>query len=224
MNAIGKILVVFVTAASLGFLAFVIALLNGGPDWVGEMRSGDLNRDFILGVSTGETTTYSSRQRLTNTSVVEKTSVAAEIVVKSRKRLEDDANKRLQELTPQVTPLKNFLAYVKKTIPEDDKGVHVRFENIEARVKQLQAQLNTVGTQFSQATIQTQEVLNVAQDRREEAYRLSNQLDMMRTDQFSTEVQEKALKYELESLKENRRRLERRKIQLKQQLGESYEE
>ena len=64
MNTVGKILVVFVTACSLGFLAFVAALRNGGPDWQGELRSPDLQKVFTFTAEPGEKVTYSVKQRL----------------------------------------------------------------------------------------------------------------------------------------------------------------
>ncbi len=222
MNTIGKILVVFVTASSLGFLAFVVALRNGGPDWQGEMRSEDLQKEIVFTTEPGETVTYSAKHRRTDTPAAEKTPIMAEVVLKSRKRLEDEANKKLQALTPQVQPLIDFLAIQKKLIPEDDAGVHVRIKKIDERSQQLTADLKAVGSQFSVTTIQTQDVMRVAHERREEGYRLSNQLELLRNDQFSAAQQQKVLEDELVRLEENRRRLERRQNLLKLQLGDGY--
>ena len=222
MNTIGKILVVFVTASSLGFLAFVVALRNGGPDWQGEMRSEDLQKEIVFTTEPGETVTYSAKHRRTDTPAAEKTPIMAEVVLKSRKRLEDEANKKLQALTPQVQPLIDFLAIQKKLIPEDDAGVHVRIKKLDERSQQLTADLKAVGSQFSVTTIQTQDVMRVAHERREEGYRLSNQLELLRNDQFSAAQQQKVLEDELVRLEENRRRLERRQNLLKLQLGDGY--
>ena len=220
MNTIGKILVVFVTACSLGFLAFVIAFRNGGPDWKGELRSADLQKEFVFATEPGETVTYSAKHRRTETSVVDKTPILAEVVLKSRKRLEEDANKKFQELSPQVEPLTEFLALVKKLIPEDDAGVQVRIKTYEAHIQQLIAALKDVGNQFSVVTLETQDVLRVAQERREENYRLANQLELLRNDNFAAMQQKKVLEDELVGLQENQRRLESRRKQLKKQLGD----
>lgn len=220
MNTIGKILVVFVTASSLGFLAFAIALRNSGPDWQGEMRSPDLQKEFVFATEPGEKVTYSARHRRTDTEIAPKTPIIAEVVLKARKRLEEDANKKIQELSPQIQPLTDYLAIVKKLIPEDDAGVHVRIKTYEAQIQQLIAALKDVGDQFGAKTLETQEVMKLAQDRREEAYRRSNQLEMLRNDKFSASEQLKALEDELTGLEEDRARLERRQKLLKAQLGE----
>jgi hypothetical protein len=168
MNSIGKILVVFVTACSLSFLAIIVALRNGGPDWQGEMRSADLQKEFVFTTEPGEKITYSSKHRRTDADVASKTPIMAEVVLKSRKRLEDDTNKKLQELSPQVQPLIDRLALIKKLIPEDDAGVQARIKKYEEQVEKLVSQLKEVGNEFSVATLQTQDVMRLAQDRREE--------------------------------------------------------
>jgi len=220
MNTIGKILVVFVTASSLGFLAFVTAMRNSGPDWQGELHSADLQKEFVFSTDPGEKVTYSARHRRTDTEIAPKTPVLAEVVLKARKKLEEDANKKIQELQPQVQPLTEFLALEKKLIPEDDAAVHVRIKNYESQIEQLVAALTDVGNRFSALTLETQDVMKLAQDRREEVYRRSNQLEMLRNDKFLASEQLKALEDELTGLKESRSRLQRRQKLLKTQLGE----
>ncbi len=224
MNSIGKILVVFVTACSMGFLAFVVALRNGGPDWQGEMRSPELQKEFVFAAEPGEKVMYSAKHRRTETEVSPKTPILAEVILKSRKRLEDDANKKMQELSPQVQPLTERLAVVKKLIPEDDAGVQLRVKKYEEQIDKLVAQLKQVGDEFSAKTLETQDVMRLAQDRREEGYRLTNQLELLRNDKFAALQQQKVLEFELIRLEENRQRLERRQKQLKRQLGDKYDE
>ena len=223
MNSIGKILVVFVTACSMGFLAFVVALRNGGPDWQGEMRSPELQKEFVFATEPGEKVTYSAKHRRTETEVSPKTPILAEVILKSRKRLEDDANKKMQELSPLVQPLTDRLAVIKKLIPEDDAGVQLRVKKYEEQIEKLVGQLKQVGDEFSAKTLETQDVMRLAQDRREEGYRLANQLELLRNDKFAALQQQKVLEFELIRLEENRQRLERRQKQLKQQLGDKYE-
>jgi chromosome segregation ATPase len=224
MNSIGKILVIFVTACSMGFLAFVVAFRSGGPDWLGEMRSADLQKEFVFATEPGEKITYSARHRRTDTEVSPKTPILAEAVLKSRKRLEDDANKKLQELSPQVQPLTERLALIKKLIPEDDAGVQARVKKYEEQIEKLVSQLKQVGDEFSIKTLETQDVMRLAQDRREEGYRLANQLELLRNDKFAALQQQKVLEFELIRLEENRQRLQRRQKQLKQQLGDKYDD
>ena len=128
----------------------------------------------------------------------------------------------MQELNPQVQPLTDRLALIKKLIPEDDAGVQFRIKKYEEQIEKLVAQLKQVGDEFSAKTLETQDVMRLAQDRREEGYRLSNQLELLRNDKFAALQQQKVLEFELIRLEENRQRLQRRQKQLKQQLGDGY--
>ena len=167
--------------------------------------------------------TYSAKHRRTETEVSPKTPILAEVILKSRKRLEDDANKKMQELSPLVQPLTDRLAVIKKLIPEDDAGVQLRVKKYEEQIEKLVGQLKQVGDEFSAKTLETQDVMRLAQDRREEGYRLANQLELLRNDKFAALQQQKVLEFELIRLEENSHRLERRQKQLKQQLGDKYE-
>lgn len=229
MNTVGRILVVFITATSLGFLAFVAALRNGGPDWMSEIRSGDpqrptdLQKEFVFTVEPGEKVTYSAKHRRTEASVVEKTPIQAEVVLKARKRLEDDANKKAQELGPLPQQLQDTIKVVSDLIPIDKTGVEAREQNYNQRIQQLWTQIENVGNQFSELTVKTQEVLRLAKVRRDEVYRLTNLLELLRNDHFAAIEQRRVLEDELVRLEENKGRLERRKTELKIQLGDDYD-
>jgi hypothetical protein len=129
----------------------------------------------------------------------------------------------MQELSPLVQPLTDRLAVIKKLIPEDDAGVQLRVKKYEEQIEKLVGQMKQVGDEFSAKTLETQDVMRLAQDRREEGYRLANQLELLRNDKFAALQQQKVLEFELIRLEENRQRLERRQKQLKQQLGDKYE-
>lgn len=220
MNTIGKILVVFVAVCSLGFLAFVAALRNGGTDWASEMRSPELQKEFVFTAEPGEKVMYSVKHRRTDKDLEGKTPVLAEVVLRARKRLDEDANKKLQELSPQPQVLQDSLKALQEIIPIDKAGVEAREKSYNERIHQLWKEMEDVGVQFSTFTLQTQDVLKVAQERREEGYRLSNQLEILRNDKFAAAAQQRVLEDELTRLEENRRRLERRQNQLKKQLGD----
>lgn len=222
MNTVGKILVVFVTATSLGFFAFVAAMRSGGPDWLGEMRSPELQKEFVFTTEPGEKVTYSVRHRRSDTSVVDKTPVMAEAVLKARKKLEEEANKKYQELAPQPQQAEEVLKVLRELIPIDKAAVEGREKRYNERIVAIWTEIQNIGTEYSAVTIQTQDVMKVAQERREEVYRLANQLEMMRTDKSAGEEQQRVLEDERVRLEENRRRLERRQNQLKQQLNEGY--
>lgn len=222
MNTVGKILVVFVTATSLGFLAFVAALRNGGPDWLGEMRSPELQKEFVFTTEPGEKVMYSVKHRRSDSAIGSKTPVMAEVVLAARKRLEEEANKKFQELSPIPQMEQDRLKAIVETIPVDKAGVETREKNFNARIQQLWDEIQAIGNEFAALTLQTQDVLRVGEERRGEVYRLSNQLELLRNDKYAAGVQQRVLEDELIRLQENERRLERRQNQLKKQLNEGY--
>ena len=152
----------------------------------------------------------------------DKLKIPAEVVHKARKRLEDDTNKRFQELSPKVQQLQEAIKATADAIAADKKGVEIREQYFNDLHAKLWATLQAVGDERSATTIETQNVLQDAQELREEGYRLANQLDLIRNDKFSASVQQKMLEDELTRLEENRNRLEQRQAQLKQQLDSGY--
>lgn len=222
MNTIGKILVVFVTASSLSFLAFVAAFVMGGPDWQGELRAPEVARDFVIETERGDAIRHTAIYRRTEAKVSDKKLILAEVAQDVRKKLEQEANSRLSELQPIPQRLQDETKKLVELIAADRAGVEAREQELNARSQQLWQQTEAVDDEFSNLTLQTQDVMKVAQERREEGLRLSNQLQILRNDRFAAEEQQKSLSNELFNLERNKVRLERRREQLKKQLGESY--
>ena len=222
MNTIGKILVVFIAISSFSFLAFVLAFCNGGPDWKGEVRSKDLQREFVFTTEPGETATYSVRHRRSETNIADKSKVLAEALLKARKRLEDDTNKRQQELNPQPQQIQDAINATVATIAADKKGVEAREQFYNEYLEKLVTEAQQIGDEFSELTIKSQDVLKVAEERRDEGYRIANQLSLLRNDKFAAEEQRKALENELTRIEDDRRRLQKRQSQLEKQLSNGY--
>lgn len=223
MNSIGKILVVFVTATSLGFLAFVAAFRNGGPDWQGELRSPEVQRDFVFKTEPGDIPKYTLTHRRTETKVSDGKRILAEVVLDARKRLEQDINARSTELKGEPQRLEAEIKATNDSIVADRSGVETRAKDMNDYFQKLWDELESIGNEFSKVTIETQDVMKVAQERREEGLRLSNQLALLRTDQYAAEEQKKVLEDELVRLEVNKGRLERRHTQLRQQLNDNYD-
>ena len=85
MNALGKTLVVFVAAASIGFAAFAMSLVSGGPNWKGESESAELTNDFVFSLAGGEKPIYSLKARTTGAAVGGSTPLLAEAVHAQRR-------------------------------------------------------------------------------------------------------------------------------------------
>lgn len=222
MNSLGKVLVVFVTASSLGFAAFALSLVSGGPNWKGEAESAELTDDFVFTMTPGEIPTYTVKTRRTDETVQASTPLLAETVVAARKRQLENATKLKGELEQKIAQIKPVIDQIKALIPVDEAGVKARSDAYNKQLEQMNAAIQTASTELTAKAGEIQQTRKTGQERREEGFRLKNQLELLRNDLFAAVKQQKALEDELVRAEENLKRLQRRESQLKQQVG-SYE-
>ncbi|MEI8380849.1 MAG: hypothetical protein WCJ09_12015 [Planctomycetota bacterium] len=218
MNSFGKILVVFTTACSLGFAAFTLSLVSGGPNWKGEAESAELTNDFLITAVAGEKPMYSAKNRKTDQGVGTQSTLLAEVVVGARKQQVADAKDKESELNKEIARIKPLIEEMRALIPPDQAGLVVRAQMLDKILTQLseQIQATTQGIASKAAAIQV--IQKTTQERREEALRLKNQLELMRTDLYVAQAQQKLLEVELVRVEENLKRLERRGEQLQKQV------
>ena len=219
MNSLGKILVVFVTASSLGFAAFALSLVSGGPNWKGEAESAELTNDFVFTTAAGEKPTYAVKARRTDAAVGGSTPLLAEAVVAARQQQLKDAKEQQTQLEQKIAQIKPIIAQIKALIPTDEAGVKARSDAYDKQLAQMNASIQTATTEITAKSSEIQQTRKTGQERREEGFRLTNQLELLRNDLFAAVKQQKALEDELVRAEENLKRLQRREAQLKQQVG-----
>lgn len=222
MNSFGKILVVFVTASSLGFAAFTLSLVTGGPNWKADAESEELTKDFVFTATPGEkSTSYAVKTRKTD-QAVGTSNVLAEVVVAARKKQLDDATAEFTRIDTDIKRLLPAIAETKALIPPDQAGMAVRAQALDKILTKLSEQIQSVTQEIAAKAQAIQQLQRTAQERRDEGFRMANQLELMRTDLFVAQAQQKILEDELVRVEENLRRLERRGEQLQKQI-EPYE-
>ena len=218
MNSVGKVLVVFVTACSLGFLAFVLSLVTGGPNWKADMESPELTNEFVFTVTPGEVPTYSVKTRRTDQSVGSQTKVPAEVVVAARKKLLDDAKAEDARLNAEIARLTPMIKDVKDLIPPDEAAMKARMERMNASLARISEEVQKVTQEVAAKALSIQATQKIALERRDEGFRMKNQLELMRNDLFVAKAQQRILEDELVRVEENLKRLERRNEQLQKQV------
>jgi len=211
MNEFGKICVVFVTAASLAFVAFAGAMRNGGRNW--DAEADELGSDYTLGVTPGEKVSYAMTQRRTNQNVGTST-ILAEVVTKAKAQQVSTAREELNRLTKERTELEPQTAAAIAAITADEIGLNKRAEALASQVDAVADEITQINTQIVEAISEVQRIRSLGQERREEGYRLRNQLELLRNDLHVASVQRKNLEEEELRLKEILQRLERRNRQL----------
>lgn len=220
MNSLGKILVVFVTACSLGFSAFAMSLVTGGPNWIGESESPDLTDDFVFTMVPGEVPKYAVKNRKTDQAIGSQSEVLAEVVVAARKQQVTDARAEETRLQAEVARLQPLIKEIKDLAPPDQKGLVERAQSMDKLLTKISEDIQTVTQEIATKAAAIQQIQKTAQERREEGFRLKNQLELLRTDMYAVIEQRRILQDELVRIEENLKRLEARGEQLKQQVGE----
>lgn len=222
MNSFGKILVVFVTACSLGFVAFTLSLVTGGPNWKADAESEELTNDFVFTTVAGEKPTYSAKNRKTDQGVGAQSTLLAEVVVGARKQQLADAKAEEARLNAEIARIQPLMKEMKDLIPPDQAALAARAQMLDKTLTQLSDEIQATTQGIATKAAAIQQIQRTTQDRRDEGFRLKNQLELMRTDLFVAQSQQKLLEIELVRVEENLKRLERRGEQLQKQV-EPYE-
>ena len=222
MNSFGKTLVVFVTACSLGFVAFALSLVAGGPNWKADAESEQLTNDFIFTTTPGEKPSYSVKTRKTDQPVGSPSTVLAEVIVAARKKQAEDAKAEESGLADEVAKIQPRIKEMKDLIPPDQAWMAARAQMLDKLLTKISDEIQTVTQEIATKAAAIQQLQKTAQERRDEGFRLKNQLEIMRTDLFVAQAQQRILADELVRVEENLKRLERRGEQLQKQV-EPYE-
>ncbi len=211
MNEFGKVCVVFVTAASLAFVAFVGAMRSGGRNWQLEADQMD---DFVLNVTPGEKTKYGMNNRRTGEPVGSESTILPEVVVAAKAKQVANIRKETTDLTEAAAQLKPGTEFAVAAVTADEKGLAVRLESLQKQYDEVSQRIAQVNTQIIEAANEAQKIRAEGQERREEVYRQQNQLELLRDDLFAAKVQRKNLEEEEVRLQEILSRLDRRRQQL----------
>lgn len=220
MTRLAKILVIFTTAASLGFAAFAMAMFAGGPNW--SAMTVDPSLSDRVAFSTSETGTHTATLRVTDAQVASG-EILPDVVLKSQARILQDIQTELQNLKTRIETLSPQREVVSNQIVADEAGLKRHAEIWNARLADLGTRIAQVTDELAMTGMNAVAMQEQLKELRFEVLRLRNQLELMRNDQYAALQQQEALEAELLLLRENRLRLERRQDGLKQQLsGTTY--
>jgi len=220
MNKIAKPLVVFVAAGSLGFLAFVISLVHGGPNWDAILQSPEFTNDFVYSTTPGERVTHVVKHRRSDQQISSSV-VLPEAIVAARQKQVQELRAELTQLQQDNERRRPQVAEAQRHLALDQQALKARSDRLAEEIAAIQkTEADLLALQAAKAA-EAQQVFKVAEERRNEGFRLKNVLELARNDAYVNEVQKAALADELVRLEENVRRLSRRNEQLKSELNAS---
>lgn len=217
MNTLGRVLVVFTAAASLGFAAFAGALVSGGPNWRAEAAAPSFANDLALEERAGPPAQFTVKDRVTEQQIASST-LLPEVLVQGRQKQLQNAQTALTETNQKIEQLKPRIAELSGRIAVDLKAADMRLQLLQEQLRKVEEQTQAVTTQIQQKSVEAQSIRSEAEERRNEGLRLKNQLELLRNDLYAAQKQRDALADELVRLKEIDQRLARRNQQLKNQL------
>ena len=174
---ISKILVVFVTAASIAFLGIAVGISKLGPNWREETQNLP---DYAFAETTGEKPQWTSTQRTESAPLA--TGSLASVIAKSYDDAKDRNQRKVETVSPQIETLKQRMARLSEFIEADEQGIGKREQQLAAAMEDVGKQIQTLSTDGERLATQAVEIRAVAERTRESGMRLKRQRIQIETE------------------------------------------
>ncbi|MCH7989985.1 MAG: hypothetical protein IID46_12655 [Planctomycetes bacterium] len=228
--------------ASLAFLGFASAVLQGGPNYQSQLKDPLLKdyvfettkvkkktKDLKAGTKLYTVTTRRPQQDDEGNwaeEVIERNSpVLAQVIIAARNHLKGEQEEELrlirreldgyEENGRNVPGLQEKINRAIKEINEDTSAFQKREALLVAELQRIQKELSDVTDDAQNETVAAEKLQKEATSRREDVYRLKNQLEEIETDLYRAEQQRKKLEDLLIRVQSKVQRLKRRSKQLR---------
>ena len=186
---ISKILVVFVTAASIALLGIAVGIRYLGPNWREEIQNLP---DYGFAQTTGDSPQWTSTYR--TESQPHATSASLANVISKSYDVEARRNQdKVAAISPQVEQLKNQITRLAALIDADEQGITKREEALAVALSNVGKQIQDLSTDGERLATQAVEVRAVAERTRESGMRLKRQRIQIETDLFRLTQQKRHL-------------------------------
>jgi chromosome segregation ATPase len=146
------------------------------------------------------------------------------VVVAALQRQAQDLQTQVQQIQQETERKVPLVPEIVRLKEQDEKALAARSDVLEQELTNLRTRESQMLAAQAEKSAETQSVMQVVVERRNEGFRMKNLLELLRTDAYVAQVQKKALDDELIRLKENVRRLEKRNQQLKQTISTTYDQ
>jgi hypothetical protein len=186
---ISKILVVFVTAASIAFLGIAVGIRNLGPNWTVEIQN---LKDYAFAQSSGENPQWTSTRRTEGTALATSVSLP-NVIAKSYDEERRRNTERVDEVSPQIDSLKQTIAKLSVLIETDEKGITKREEQLVLALEDAGKQIQEISVEGERLATQALEVRAVGERTRESGMRLSRQRIQIATELYRLTDQKRHL-------------------------------
>lgn len=216
MTSIGKVLAIFTTVLSLGFLGMAFAARIAGPNWDGEALALAKQAPYYVERNVSEKeTTYTVKHMVTGESIKAGAKLIPDAIEAAYKHEATQIDEQIAKLTPQ--PPTKFEDQLKEVIAHqqmDRKAMELRDQELKVEYDRLAKQLADLTVESDKVSQESLVVWNEGELRREDVYRLRHHLEELNIDLFQGHEQKKRLQDELSQLRGTLARLQRRNERL----------
>ena len=206
---ISKIMVVFVTTASIAFLGIAVGISKLGPNWREETQNLP---DYAFAETTGEKPQWTTTQRTESAPLA--TGSLPSVIMKSY----DDASRRNQDkvaaTTPQIENIKTQIGRLSKFVDEDVQGISKREEQLVQALADVGTQIQTLSTESELLATQAVDIRAVGERTRESGMRLKRQRIQIETELYRATQQQRYLLDQVYQIEGILHRLQDREQQL----------
>lgn len=180
-NTFNKVLAVLLSVGSLVFLGFVVTYASGGVNWESEMRAEDLG-DYKFQLSDGEAPKWTvTGPGGASVASVDKNKLAAAIV-SARKNLQQRQQAELNRIQQEIPQVEAQLTAIQQLEGVDLEALKKRETEVENYLAGLNKAVLALSDQLAKRVQDTTDARTDAADRRKDVYRLTNELEVLRTD------------------------------------------
>ncbi len=185
---ISKILVVFVTAASIAFLGIAVGISRLGPNWLEETQHLP---DYGFAQTTGENPKWTSTHRTESSPLA--TDPLPAVILKSYEHGTRQNQEKVTAVTPQIESLKQRIAQIATFVEADEKGIATREEQLVLALEEVGKQIQDLSTEGERLATQAVDIRAVAERTRESGMRLKRQRIQIETELYRLVEQKRQL-------------------------------
>lgn len=199
MTTLSKVFAVVTTFAALAFMAFAAVTVVAGPNWR-TIAEDDAIEDYSYyqySQSEGESPTWSATRigaAPATPQTIPSSPALPKVVVAVRKNIANEQRTKIDELQKQVDPLKREIEHARALKELHAKGIELREEELEQEAVALNKAIYDSADQAIQKSIETQKTRRKGEKRRNDVFRIRNQLEEIRTQTYGVTEQQKLLR------------------------------
>jgi predicted nucleic acid-binding Zn-ribbon protein len=180
MTKFAKVMVVFVTTASIAFLGVALAIRNTGPSWQEETQNLP-EYGFTLG--SGENPQWSAQYRKESAALATTNSLP-DAIGKAYVHGTQVNQTEFDAINPQIEPINQRIAQLKQYVTVDEQGLKKREERLVQTLQAVEAEIERVSQEGERFATQAVDIRNDAERTRESGMRLKRQREQIETDLY----------------------------------------